>query len=425
MLTTWPVATTTDAVSTGHDTNIGWYERARGLTPAGVHSNARLAGAQTIFTRGEGPWLFDVEGNRYVDYMLGRGPAVLGHTPTAVNEAVLRAVADGLTLGQATPLEVEAAEAVLSVIPWADQLRFTSSGTEAVQAAFRLARATTGRPLIMQFEGQYHGWLDGVSLVPGDDPRSARPATAGQSPDSGAQVVLVPWNDPVAVDAAFDRWGEEIAAVVTEPVNVFGGTLAAPGFLAHLRNITSRHDAALIFDEVVTGFRLQPGSAASLVGVTPDLAAFAKGLGSGWPVSAVAGSAAMFEGVATDRVRLSGTYNGNTAAMAAVLATVAATADGAVHRAMSAWGDRLRAALVAAAADQGVAFTAEGYPTAFWSVFDGLERAESVERAERLTELLWAERVIIYHHTWLTSAAHDDEALEYTVDAFARALAKL
>ncbi|MCP4226199.1 MAG: aminotransferase class III-fold pyridoxal phosphate-dependent enzyme [Actinomycetia bacterium] len=412
-------------MSRGHETNADWHERASGLTPAGVHSNARIAGAETIFTRGAGPWLFDVEGNRYVDYMLGRGPAVLGHTPTMVNEAVARAVAEGLTLGQATPLEVEAAEAVLSVIPWADRLRFTSSGTEAVQAAFRLARAATGRPLIVQFEGLYHGWLDGVSLVPGDGPRSASPATVGQSPDSGAQVVFLPWNDPAAVDAAFAQWGQDIAAVITEPVNVFGGTLAAPGFLAHLREVTTRHEAVLIFDEVVTGFRLQPGSAASLVGVTPDLATFAKGLGSGWPVSAVAGSAALFDGVATDRVRLSGTYNGNAAAMAAVIATVEATADGAVHRAMNRWGDGLRAALVDAAARQGVAFTAEGYPTAFWSVFDGLEPAESVERAERLCRLLWEERVITYHHTWLPSAAHDDEALAFTVEAFTRALAKL
>jgi glutamate-1-semialdehyde 2,1-aminomutase len=409
----------------GSETNTAWHHRARGLTPAGVHSNARLAGAGTVLARGNGPWLFDVEGRRYVDYMLGRGPAVLGHTPTAVNEAVARAVAEGLTLGQATPLEVEAAEAVLSLIPWADRLRFTSSGTEAVQAAFRLARAATGRTLIVQFEGLYHGWLDGVSLVPGDDPRSARPATGGQAPDSGSRTVLLPWNDPAAVDRAFARWGDDIAAVITEPVNVFGATLPAPGFLAHLRDVTARNGSALIFDEVVTGFRFQPGSAASLVGVTPDLATFAKALGAGWPVSAVVGSAALFDGVATDRVRLSGTYNGNTAAMAAVIATVAAVADGALHRSMNEWGDRLRAALVAEAARQGVAFQAEGHPSAFWSVFDELDRAESNRWAERLGRLLWDEGVITYHHTWLVSAAHDDEALAVTVEAFARALARL
>lgn len=395
------------------------------MTPAGVHSNARLVGAERVFACGEGPWLFDVEGNRYVDYMLGRGPAVLGHTPVAINEAVARAVTQGLTLGQATPLEVEAAEAALSVIPWADRLRFTSSGTEAVQAAFRLARASTGRSLIVQFEGSYHGWIDGVSLVPGDDPRSAQPATRGQAPDSGAQVVLVPWNDPTAIDDVFARWSDQIAAVITEPVNIFGGAHAAPGFLSHLRDVTTRHGAVLIFDEVVTGFRLQPGSAASLLGVTPDLATFAKGLGSGWPVSAVAGSAALFDGVATDRVRLSGTYNGNAAAMAAVIATVAATADGELHRAMNIWGDRLREGLKAAAASQGVAFNPEGYPTAFWSVFTGLKEPESVERAEQLNALLWDERVITYHHTWLPSAAHDEEALSFTIEAFARALARL
>ena len=405
--------------------NADWHRRARALTPAGVHSNARLVGAETIFARGEGPWLFDVEGHRHVDYMLGRGPAVLGHSPTAVNEAVARAVADGLTLGQATPLEVEAAEAALSVIPWADRIRFTSSGTEAVQAAFRLARAATDRPLILQFAGQYHGWIDGVSLVAGDEPRSARPATAGQSPDSGSQTILLPWNDPEAVDEAFARWGDRIAAVITEPVDVFGGQLPAPGFLAHLREITTTYGSVLIFDEVVTGFRLQPGSCASLLGITPDLGTFAKGLGSGWPVSAVAGTEDLFAGVADDRVRLSGTYNGNAAAMAAVVATVAATADGEAHRAMTAWGDRLRAVLVDAASARGVGFATEGYGAAFWSVFDELDETASIERAERLGLLLREEGVVTYHHTWLPSTAHDEEALSVTVDAFDRAIARL
>jgi len=406
-------------------TNQDWYERAQALTPAGVHSNARLSAAATVFDRGEGPWLFDVDGNRYVDFMLGRGPAILGHTPAVINEAVSTAIAGGLTLGQATPLEVQAAEAALSIIPWADRLRFTSSGTEAVQAAFRLARAATGRPLIVQFEGQYHGWFDGVSLVAGDEPRSSKPATLGQSPDSGSQVILLPWNDPDAVDDAFERWGSDIAAVITEPTIIFGGALAAPGFLEHLRTVTTRHEAVLIFDEVVTGFRLQPGSAASLFGVAPDLATFAKGLGSGWPVSCVAGIAELFEGVETDRVRLSGTYNGNSAAMAAVIATVEATADGEIHRSMSAWGDRLRAALVDAAAEVGIALRTEGHPTAFWSVFDGMDRSASVEKAERLGRLLLDHRVVTYHHTWLPSAAHDDEAFDFTVAAFGCALREL
>lgn len=402
-----------------------WHRRAKGLTPAGVHSNARLIGAETVFTRGEGPWLFDVDGHRHVDYMLGRGPAILGHTPTVVNEAVARAVADGITLGQATPLEVEAAESALSVIPWADRIRFTSSGTEAVQAAFRLARAATGRSLIVQFEGQYHGWVDGVSLVAGADPRSAKPATAGQSPDSATQTVLLSWNDPAAVDDAFARWGDQIAGVITEPVVVFGCRLPEPGFLAHLRAVTNAHDSVLIFDEVVTGFRLQPGSCASIMGVTPDLGTFAKGMGSGWPVSAVAGAEALFDGVAEDRVRLSGTYNGNAAAMAAVVATVAATADGMAHRALAEWGDRLRAALADAAAARGVDFTTEGLGPAFWSVVDGRDGAASIERAERLGLVLRDERVVTYHRTWLPSTAHDDEALAVTVEAFDRALTRL
>lgn len=406
-------------------TNEHWHQRARGVTPGGVHSNTRLGRADTVFVRGEGPWLIDAAGRRYVDYMLGRGPAVLGHSPVAVNEAVARAVADGLTLGQTTPLEVEAADAALSVIGWADQIRFTSSGTEAVQSALRLARAATSRRLIVQFEGMYHGWLDTVSLSPGADPRDAMPATTGQAPDSGANVVLLPWNDRGAIDDAFVRWGSDIAAVITEPVNIFGAQAVAPGFLSHLRDVTASHDAALIFDEVVTGFRLQPGSAASLMGVTPDLATYAKGLGSGWPVSAVAGTSAMFEGVAADRVRLSGTYNGNAAAMAAVVATVAATADGRVHREMNEWGDSLRRRLTEAAASRGVGFETDGYPTAFWTSFRAEDDAVSIARGERLGELLWDEGVVTYHRTWLPSAAHDEDALVFTVEAFERALTRL
>jgi glutamate-1-semialdehyde 2,1-aminomutase len=404
--------------------NAELHQRARRLTPAGVHSNARLVGADTVFTHGDGPWLFDADGNRYVDYMLGRGPAVLGHTPTTVNDAVARAAARGLTLGSATPLEVEAAEAALSLIPWADHIRFTSTGTEAVQQALRIARAATGRNLIVQFEGLYHGWIDSVSLEPGNGPRNARPATLGQVPNSGEHTVLLPWNDADAVTAAFEQWGEQIAAVLTEPVSVFGGELARPGYLQHLRDLTTRHGALLIFDEVVTGFRLQPGSAASLVGVTPDIGTYAKAMGSGWAVSAVAARSELFDGVAADRVRLSGTYNGNAPAMAAVIATVELTADGSLHRRLNEWGDGLRAALQRTASDMGVGVVCEGYPSAFWLVFDGMDRAASNARAEALGLALRDERLIQYHHTWLPSAAHDDEALDFTLRAFAAALAR-
>ena len=256
-------------------------------------------------------------------------------------------------------------------------------------------------------------------------PTTAGTSGLGWSPRPAFTRTPVPWNDPAAVDAAFAEWGDDIAAVITEPINVFGATAPADGYLAHLRDVTTRHNSVLIFDEVVTGFRMQPGSVASIVGVTPDLGTFAKGLGSGWAVAAVVGTNELFDGVATDRVRLSGTYNGNAAAMAAVMATVAASADGAVHRALNAWGATLRSALTEAAAAVGVSFTTEGYPTAFWSVFDDLDVVESAVRAEELGRLLWEERVITYHRTWLPSAAHDDDALAFTIEAFTRALARL
>jgi glutamate-1-semialdehyde 2,1-aminomutase len=406
-------------------TNIAWHQRAARLTPAGVHSNARLVGADVVYTHGEGPWLFDVEGRRHIDYMLGRGPAFLGHTPTAVHEAVALAASKGLTLGSGTTLEIEAATCALASIEWADQIRFVTSGTEAVQASFRLARAATGRSLIVQFEGQYHGWLDSVSLLPGESPSTSRVVSHGQVPTSGSHTLLLPWNDVGALRAAFADRGDEIAAVITEPVNIFGGELPAPGYLEQLRSITERAGTALIFDEVVTGFRLRPGTAAPLVGVSPDLATYAKAMGSGWPVAAVAGTAAMFDGVAEDRVRLSGTYNGNSAAMAAVIATLGATADGKVHRLVEEWGCRLMDGLVATAAASGFNVRCEGYPSSFWLVFNEMDRANSDATADRLALIMREHRVIQYHHTWLPSAAHDDEALEFTLEQFSRSVADL
>ena len=406
-------------------TNSRWHERATRFTPAGVHSNARLVGADVVLTHGNGPWVIDVEGNPHIDNMLGRGPAFLGHTPTSVNDAVAAAAVRGLTLGSGTTLEVAAGAAALSVIEWADQIRFVSSGTEAVQSAFRLARAATGKSLVMQFEGIYHGWIDNVSLIAGPDAEHPANATAGQVPSSGKHTLLLPWNDLAAVEASFENHGHDIAAVITEPANLFGGVLAAPGYLEGLRALTTRYDAALIFDEVVTGFRLRPGTAAPLFGVTPDLATYAKALGSGWPVAAVAGTAAMFDGVASDRVRLSGTYNGNAAAMASIVATVDAMRDPTLHERAFRYGETLQAALIAAARELGVAMSAEGFPTAFWLVFDGLRRQESDAATERLGLLLRRHRLIQYHHTWLVSTAHDDEALAFTIDAFRAGLGDL
>ena len=402
--------------------NSAWHDRAASHTPGGVHSNARLVGAETVLVRGQGPWLWDVEGNRYADYMLGRGPAYLGHSPASVLEAVSAASANGMCLGSATQLEVEASEAMLSVVPWADQVRFTSSGTEAVQSALRLARAATGRSTVIQFEGQYHGWVDGVSVVAGSSIDRPLPATQGQAPSSYSDTVLLPWNDLELLGRVFAERGDTIAAVIMEPVNIFGGVMPADGYLAGVRELTRQHGTVLIFDEVVTGFRLAPGSAAELLGVTPDLGTYAKAMGSGWPVSAIAGAAWLFDGVASDRVRLSGTYNGNSAAMAAVIATIETTRGGAIHAAVDDYGSTLAARLVSKAADHGIAVRSEGYPAGFWLTFDSMSAADSQLAGFRLAEVLRDQRVIMYRRTWLSSAAHDGEALEFTIDAFDRAL---
>ncbi|MFC5744658.1 aspartate aminotransferase family protein [Actinomadura rugatobispora] len=404
--------------------------RALDVAPGGVHSNARLAHAGAFFERGSGAHLWDMAGRRYIDYVLGRGPNLLGHAPPAVLEAANTAAASGMSLGSQHPLEVLAAEKLRSLLGWAEMLRFTTTGSEAAELALRVARAYTGRQEIVRFEGHYHGWLVDDVPAPGGDQAATR-WPSGVDP----WTHLLPWNDADALKALLDRRGAHIAAVIMEPV-MFNhrGTLPAPGYLQTCRRLTEACGAQLIFDEIVTGARLAPGGAAELFGVTPDLASYAKGIASGWPVAAVAGHRAALGKVEDGTVNHRGTYNGSTASMAAVVATVDALADGKVHRHIDDVGSHLMSGLADSAEEAGIRVRVRGFPAAFYLALVDRDPGEPWEEKvppdmrgyQRLVEGLarrgvWASA----RGNWYLSAAHTHDDVAATLKAFRGALAEL
>jgi glutamate-1-semialdehyde 2,1-aminomutase len=400
------------------------HARAVRRIPGGVHSNVRLDAPSIFFVRGEGAWLFDVDGNDYVDYLLGQGPAFLGHAPTRVRLAVEEACRSGMVYGGQHPLEVEAAERLCEQLGWPEMVRFGSTGTEMVQAALRLARAATGRRRFVRFEGHYHGWLDNVLLAP--QPGQAVPGSAGQPPEALADSVLLPWNDADAVADALERHQDDVCAILMEPVMLNAGVIApVAGYLERVAELCRRHGALLLFDEVITGFRLGPAGAAGLFGVTPDLAVYGKAMAAGWPAAALAGRAELMELFGTRQVNHSGTFNANVMTVAATLATLEVLRDDPPYQRIEAVGTGLMKGLRGLAADASLPLRVEGFPMAFHVSFgDGVEVVDlrSLRRldAERYRSL--AERLIdagvwvAARGIWYVSAAHGEHELEVTLE---------
>ncbi|XVQ07156.1 aspartate aminotransferase family protein [Spirillospora sp. CA-255316] len=404
--------------------------RALGVAPGGVHSNARLGHADMFFERGSGAHLWDVAGRRYIDFVLGRGPGLLGHAPPAVLKATTAAAESGMCLGSQHPLEVVAAEKLRSMLRWPEMLRFTTTGSEAAELALRVARAYTGRQEIVRFEGHYHGWLVDEVPAPGGD-QSAGRWPGGVDP----WTHLLPWNDEDALRTLLERRGSHIAAVIMEPVMYnHRGTLPAPGYLRACRRLTEASGTQLIFDEIVTGARLAPGGAAEQFGVTPDLATFAKGIASGWPVAAVAGHRAALDRIEDGTVNHRGTYNASTASMAAVVATVDALADGQVHRHIEDVGSRLMSGLADVAEEAGVRLRVRGFPAAFYIALVDRDPGEPWEETaeadmagyQRLVTGLWERGIwASARGNWYLSAAHDHDDITTTLQAFRDTLADL
>ena len=348
--------------------------------PGGAGSSARTAkfGWQPyppFLAEGRGSRVRDVDGHEYVDYLLGLGPMILGHRHPVVTRAVAAAIAEfGTCFGLPYGLEVEAARKVVEAVPGVEMVRFTNSGSEAVGTAVRLARAYTGRRLLVRFEGHYHGWQDTVYWSNHVDPAAAGPAASPRPVPSGpgvpaelaATLIVLTWNDAESFTRVMAERGDQVAAVITEPAMFNTGCiLPEPGYLELLRAETRRHGALLIFDEVITGFRFARGGAQEFYGVTPDLTTLAKGLGGGFPVAAIGGTAAVMSMIAAGRYSHSGTYNANVIACAAVSATMDVLAEPGLFERQRALGEALMAGLRTLAGEAGLPVIVEGLGTVF------------------------------------------------------------
>ena len=306
------------------------FARARTVIPGGVDSPVRafggVGGTPVFFDRGEGAFLIDVDGNRYVDLVQSWGALLFGHARPEIVEAALRAAAKGTSFGTPTEGEVELAQRIVDAVPGVEQVRLVNSGTEAAMSAIRLARGATGRDLVVKFEGCYHGHSDSL-LAKGAGSGLATlgiPSSPGVTEGSAKDTLTAPFNDLEAVRAIFAERGGEVAVVAVEPVAANMGVVPpAPGFLEGLREVCTEHGALLLFDEVITGFRIAYGGAQSFYGVTPDLTALGKVMGGGFPCAAFGGPATLMERLApTGPVYQAGTLSGNPVAVAAGIAAL-------------------------------------------------------------------------------------------------------
>ena len=430
-----------DALSTGlsFETSRARMEAARAWLAGGVSSNFRQGIAPTplVFTHADGPYLHDADGNRLIDYYLGMGPMILGHTPPELRRAVEAQLARGILFAGQTEVEFEAARLLCDIVPCAERVRFASSGTEAVQAAIRLARAATGRSVIIKFEGHYHGWLDNVlwSTAPGLqaagrlDAPNAVAGSAGQDAACGSHVAVLPWNDLGALRARLAAG--DVAGVIMEPAMCNAGAIAPlPGYLEGAKEACAAHGSLLIFDETITGFRLAAGGAQQHFGVTPDLATFAKAIANGFPVAAITGRAALLDLFATGGVVHGGTYNAQPLAMAATVATLNAVSRPGFHAAIAARGERLMEGIRRAFADAGVPAVVTGFGTVF-HVAIGLEHPaqqwRDLLRMDRPRYVAFATALLqrgvraLERGAWFLSSEHDDAVVDATLDAVASA----
>jgi glutamate-1-semialdehyde 2,1-aminomutase len=396
----------------------------------------RAIGRDPIFiAAGAGSRLSDVDGNEYIDWVSSWGPLILGHAHPAVLEAIGEAAAGGTTFGAPTEAEVELAEAIVERIPSVEMLRMTSSGTEATMSAIRLARAATGRELVLKFSGAYHGHVDGLLAEAGSGLAThGIPASPGV-PDAAARAtVIVPWNDAEAFNEAVERY--ELAAILAEPVPANMGVVPPePGFLELLRERADATGALLVFDEVITGFRVGRGGAQQRFGVLPDLTIMGKVLGGGLPAAAYGGPRVLMERIApAGDVYQAGTLSGNPLAVAGGLAALSLL-DGAAYERLEAITDALAAGLRDAASEAGQATRVQHVPgllTVFFTP-DPVTDYAAAASCDLAAFAAYARALLdrgVYpppsqFEAWFPSLAHTDEDVERTIEAAADAFREL
>ncbi len=425
------------------------FERARQVIPGGVQSNYRKSPyhVPVYFSHGKGARLYDIDGKEYIDYSLCYGPAILGHSNEHLRRALVRQASKMYSSGVNT-LEYTAAAKICRHVPCAEQVRFACSGTEAVYNALRVARAYTGRNMVVRFNGHYNGCLDSLiggivqdigCPVPvdgerGDDTFSQLSNTLGRAKHAFHDSYMIEWNDLEALDTLLRQYGDDIAALYMEPVMInLNGCLPEPGYLEGVRELCTRHGVVLIFDEVVTGFRMGLGGAQAHFGVIPDMAIFAKAMGGGVPVSAFCGKREIMDVITRTEVIAAGTYNGHPLAMAAVIATIEELEkdDGAAFERINTLGNVLADRLRDRFRRHGVPLILQGFPGAWTIAYSEagkiINHRDSVEQGDTWAKgLLFSELMskygVIVQARFCTSAAHTDSEVDETLQCADKAI---
>lgn len=418
------------------------FEKAQKVIPGGVNSPVRAYKAVDMtpitIERGAGSRVYDVDGNEYIDYVLSYGPLILGHAPEPVVEALKVAAERGTSFGAPTELETEMAELVTSVVPSLEIVRMVNSGTEATMSALRLARGYTGRSKILKFAGCYHGHADSLLIKAGSGVATlGLPDSPGVPRNTAEHTVTVPYNDLDSVRIAFDKFGDDIAAVIVEPVaGNMGTVLPLPGFLEGLREVTTQHGALLIFDEVMTGFRVSFGGAQAHYNVTPDLTTLGKVIGGGLPVGAYGGKREILEHIApTGPIYQAGTLSGNPLAMTAGYTTLRELSKDGVYDDLIRKTKRLAEGFQQAAEDTGIPCCINQIGTMMTCFFTdrqvtNYDEAAQVDK-ERFTQYfrgMVEEGILLApspYETMFMSTAHTDDDIEQTIEAHRQVLKTL
>ncbi len=429
-----------------YDESAVLLERAKKVLASGVSSEFRKYNHPhaLFYTHGNGSRIYDVDGNEYLDFTLSQGPLILGHS----HPAVLKAVNEYSELGQLFAgqhiREIELAEKLNELIPSAELMRFCLDGSEAVQTAFRVARAKTGRKKFLRFEGHYHGWMDNVCWgisTPSLEALGSReapnvfPWTEGLPQGVEDEFIILPWNDLDLVRKTVSERFEEIAAIITEPVMCNNGCIEPqPGYLEGLREICTTFGIALIFDEVITGFRLSLGGAQQHFGITPDLSIFAKAIASGYAISAIVGKREWMELIESARVIHAGTMNANNPTVAAALATITVLETEKPHERMFMLGKKLMSGLKNAASETGHALLVEGPGPMFAISFSPLEKSTDYRdtlladksKLGKFISAMHEEGIrIIGRGLWYISAAHTEEDIDHAVATARKVLSEI
>jgi glutamate-1-semialdehyde 2,1-aminomutase len=425
-------------------TNEALFERAQRVIPGGVNSPVRafraVGGTPRFITRAEGAYLWDAEGARYIDYIGSWGPMILGHGHPAVLDAVQRAAREGLSFGAPTEREIELAEAIIALVPGVEQVRLVSSGTEAAMSAIRLARGATGRSRLIKFEGCYHGHADALLVKAGSGLATfGHPTSAGVPPEVAQHTIVLEYNNIEQLEAAFAQHGRELACVMIEPIaGNMNFVRAGVPFMVRLRELCTRHGALLVFDEVMTGFRVALGGAQSLYaraipGFRPDISVFGKVIGGGMPLAAFGAARKIMKQLAPlGPVYQAGTLSGNPVATACGLATLREITKPGFFDMLATKTRRLVDGLASAARAAGVPFSADCEGGMFGFFFlpqlpqhYGAVMSCDKERFNRFFHAMLARGVYLapaLYEAGFVSAAHGESDLDTTVEAARAAL---